>query len=108
MKQGMIRFLCLLLLITLVAVGCKNDEKAPHGPKKNKETIEKQEQVDLLDEAASYLSLNTAVINESYDIRDQLLKLKAEREALEAQTGTLDGVDAQRNYEQIEKLVCLL
>ncbi len=57
--------------------------------------------IDLLDEAASYLSLNTAVINESYDIRDQLLKLKAEREALEAQTGTLDGVDAQRNYEQI-------
>ena len=60
--------------------------------------------IDLLDEAASYLSLNTAVINESYDIRDQLLKLKAEREALEAQTGTLDGVDAQRNYEQIAHL----
>lgn len=52
MKQSMIRFLCLLLLIALVAVGCKNDEKSPHGPKKNKETIEKQEQVDLLDEAA--------------------------------------------------------
>ena len=52
MKQGMIRFLCLLLLIALVAVACKNDEKTPHGPKKNKETIEKQEQVDLLDEAA--------------------------------------------------------
>ena len=45
MKQGMIRFLCLLLLIALVAVACKNDEKTPHGPKKNKETIEKQEQV---------------------------------------------------------------
>jgi len=60
--------------------------------------------IDLLDEAASYLSLNTAVINESYDIRDQLLKLKAEREALEAQTGSLEGADAQRNYEQIAQI----
>ena len=60
--------------------------------------------IDLLDEAASYLSLNTAVINESYDIRDQLLKLKGEREALEAQTGSLEGADAQRNYEQIAQI----
>ena len=60
--------------------------------------------IDLLDEAASYLSLNTAVINESYDIRDQLLKIKAEREALEAATGTLEGAEAQRNYEQIAHL----
>ncbi len=60
--------------------------------------------IDLLDEAASYLSLNSAVINESYDIRDRLLKLKAEREALEAQTGSLEGADAQRNYEQIAQV----
>ena len=60
--------------------------------------------IDLLDEAASYLSLNSAVINESYDIRDRLLRLKAEREALEAQTGSLEGADAQRNYEQIAQI----
>ena len=60
--------------------------------------------IDLLDEAASYLSLNSAVINESYDIRDRLLKLKSEREALEAQTGSLEGADAQRNYEQIAQV----
>ena len=60
--------------------------------------------IDLLDEAASYLSLNTAVINESYEIRDQLLTLKSEREALEAQTGSLEGADAQRNYEQIAQV----
>ena len=60
--------------------------------------------IDLLDEAASYLSLNSAVINESYDIRDRLLKLKSEREALEAQTGSLEGADAQRNYERIAQV----
>ena len=57
--------------------------------------------IDLLDEAASYLSLNTAVINESYDIRDQLLRLKQEREALEAESSTLEEAAQQRNFEQI-------
>ena len=57
--------------------------------------------IDLLDEAASYLSLNTAVINESYDIRDQLLRLKQQREALEAENSTLDEAAQQRNFEQI-------
>ncbi len=57
--------------------------------------------IDLLDEAASYLSLNTAVINESYDIRDQLLKLKQQREALEAESSKIDEAKLQGHYEQI-------
>ena len=60
--------------------------------------------IDLLDEAASYLSLNTAIINESYDIRDQLLRLKQEREALEAENSTLDETAQQRNFEQIASI----
>ena len=60
--------------------------------------------IDLLDEAASYLSLNTAVINESYDIRDQLLRLKQEREALEAENSTLDEAAQQRNFEQLASI----
>ena len=60
--------------------------------------------IDLLDEAASYLSLNTAVINESYDIRDQLLRLKQEREALEAENSTLEEAAQQRNFEQIASI----
>ncbi len=60
--------------------------------------------IDLLDEAASYLSLNTAVINESYDIRDQLLKLKQERESMEASSSTLDEASQQQNYEQIARV----
>ena len=42
--------------------------------------------IDLIDEAASHLSLSSAELNESYRIRDELLKLKDEREALEATT----------------------
>ena len=60
--------------------------------------------IDLLDEAASFLSLNTAVINESYEIRDQLLKLKAEREALESEATPEDEVVAQRRYEEIARI----
>ena len=60
--------------------------------------------IDLLDEAASYLSLSTAEINESYDIRDRLLKLKEEREALEAVSGTLEEKAQQQNYEQIARV----
>ena len=39
--------------------------------------------IDLLDEAAAYLSLSCASLNESYEIRDKMLALKAERERLE-------------------------
>ncbi len=59
--------------------------------------------IDLIDEAASYLSLNTAVINESYEIRDALLKLKQQREALENDASPADASEAamQARYEQI-------
>ena len=60
--------------------------------------------IDLLDEAASYLSLNTAVINESYEIREQLLTVKAEREALENDTAALDDAAAAQRYERIARI----
>ena len=60
--------------------------------------------IDLLDEAASSLSLNSACINESYEIRDNLLALKEEREALENQIVTDSGNNEENNYEQIAKI----
>ncbi len=60
--------------------------------------------IDLLDEAASYLSLNTAVINESYEIRELLLTIKAEREALEGDTAVSDDAAAAQRYERIARL----
>ena len=60
--------------------------------------------IDLLDEAASYLSLNTAVINESYEIREQLLAVKAEREALEGETNVTDDAASAQRYERIAQL----
>ena len=59
--------------------------------------------IDLLDEAASSLSLNSAALNESRKIRDQLLKLKSEREAIEGITET-DEKEIQKNYESIAKI----
>ena len=58
--------------------------------------------IDLLDEAASHLSLSSAELNESYKIRDELLKLKEEREAAEAETPKEN--EEQRHYEQIAKI----
>ena len=59
--------------------------------------------IDLLDEAASSLSLNSAALNESRKIRDDLLKLKSEREAIEGITAT-DEKEIQKNYESIAKI----
>ncbi len=59
--------------------------------------------IDLLDEAASALSLNSALINESYEIRDQLLNLKVKREELESEIAGNDNVE-QRRYEEITKI----
>ena len=56
--------------------------------------------IDLLDEAASSLSLSSAVINESYRIRDRLLDLKQKREALESEIAGNDAVE-QHRYEEI-------
>ena len=59
--------------------------------------------IDLLDEAASSLSLNSAALNESRKIRDNLLKLKSERETIENISAT-DEKDIQKNYETIAKI----
>ncbi|MBQ4090728.1 MAG: ATP-dependent Clp protease ATP-binding subunit, partial [Clostridia bacterium] len=59
--------------------------------------------IDLLDEAASKLSLSSSELNESLEIRDKLLKLKAEREELEA-TITSDYKESQKKYEKIARV----
>ncbi len=59
--------------------------------------------IDLIDEAASYLSLSSAPVNESYEIRDKLLMLKTEREALESEIAGNEQVENNR-YEEISKL----
>ena len=59
--------------------------------------------IDLLDEAAAHLSLSSAALNESYEIRDRLLALRSEREALESEIAGNDQVE-QHRYEEIAKL----
>ncbi len=58
--------------------------------------------IDLLDEAAANLSLGTAEINESYEIRDKLLSVKEQREKCEAENA--EGTEAEtKKYELIAK-----
>ena len=59
--------------------------------------------IDLLDEAASKLSLSSSELNESLEIRDKLLSLKSEREGLEAMI-TSDDKESQKKYEQIARV----
>jgi len=59
--------------------------------------------IDLLDEAASKLSLSSAELNESLEIHDKLLALKSEREAIEA-VMTTDDKETQKKYEDITKI----
>ncbi len=59
--------------------------------------------IDLLDEAASHLSLSSAALNESYTIRDRLLDLKQRREELEGEIAGNDSVE-QARYEDISRL----
>ena len=58
--------------------------------------------IDLLDEAASHLSLSSGALNETYEIRDKLLTIKTRREALEMQE-TPDGDEKamQKKYEEL-------
>ena len=56
--------------------------------------------IDLLDEAAASLSLSSSAINESYSIREELLKLKEEREEAEAATEK----NEEKKYERIAKI----
>ncbi len=59
--------------------------------------------IDLLDEAAANLSLNCAELNETAQIRDELLSLKAEREAYETETITDEHL-LQVRYEKLAKI----
>ena len=59
--------------------------------------------IDLLDEAASKLSLSSGELNESFEIRDKLLALKADREALEGNI-TSDDNETQKKYQEITKI----
>ena len=58
--------------------------------------------IDLLDEAAANLSLNSASLNKSIEIREKLLAIKKDREALEATP--VDSPDNADAYERIAKL----
>ncbi|MBQ7321200.1 MAG: ATP-dependent Clp protease ATP-binding subunit [Clostridia bacterium] len=59
--------------------------------------------IDLLDEAAANLSLNCAELNKSAKIRDELISLKTEREACEAETVTDERLE-QARYEKLAKI----
>ncbi|MBR7181216.1 MAG: ATP-dependent Clp protease ATP-binding subunit [Clostridia bacterium] len=59
--------------------------------------------IDLLDEAAANLSLNSAVLNESYEIKEQLLIEKEKREQLEAQE-VGDEAAEKRRYEELARI----
>ena len=56
--------------------------------------------IDLLDEAAANLSLNSAVLNESYEIKEKMLQQKEERERIEAD----DKLDEQKRFETLAKI----
>lgn len=59
--------------------------------------------IDLLDEAASKLSLSSAALNETQQIREELLSLKEEREHLESNPPS-EEKEAGRCYERIAEL----
>ena len=59
--------------------------------------------IDLLDEAASALSLESAPLNESYVLRDKMLLLKDEREKLESSETDVEGSEEKR-FEKIAKI----
>ena len=59
--------------------------------------------IDLLDEAAANLSLNSAVLNESYEIKEQMLAEKEKRERIEAEDAT-DEQSEKRRFEELAKI----
>ena len=59
--------------------------------------------IDLLDEAASKLSLSSAALNESQELREELLALRERREKLENDTPS-DEKGAQKCYEEIAEI----
>ena len=63
--------------------------------------------IDLLDEAAAHLSLSSASLNESHELRDKLLELKTRREALEnenTETAPGDERSEQKRYEALASI----
>ncbi len=60
--------------------------------------------IDLLDEAASHLSLSTPEINEKKSVDNQLLTLQSERSELES---VPDSEDATKNEEKYKRLADL-
>ncbi len=59
--------------------------------------------IDLLDEAASRLSLSSAALNETQQIREDLLGLKEKREQLEGNPPA-EEKEAQKCYEEIARI----
>ncbi len=59
--------------------------------------------IDLLDEAASSLSLSSSVLNEAQQLREDLFTLREKREKAEAQTPANDA-ESQKLYEEIIKI----
>ncbi len=59
--------------------------------------------IDLLDEAAAKLSLTSAELNETQQIREDLLALREERESLESNPPT-EEKQAQKCYEKIAEI----
>ena len=60
--------------------------------------------IDLLDEAAARRSLSSGVINETYELRDKLLKLKKERDDAENNAGKGDEKETEKQYEKIANI----
>ena len=59
--------------------------------------------IDLLDEAASHLSLTSSALNETQEIREELLSLRDKRDSLEAESPA-DDKSAQKCYEEIAQI----
>lgn len=59
--------------------------------------------IDLIDEAAAHRSLSSAVLTESYEVRDKLLELRGKREALESEIAGNAQVENSR-YEEISNI----
>ncbi len=59
--------------------------------------------IDLIDEAAAHRSLSSAVLAESYEVRDKLLALRSKREALEGEIAGNAQVENSR-YEEISNI----
>lgn len=59
--------------------------------------------IDLIDEAAAHRSLSSAVLAESYEVRDKLLELRNKREVLEGEIAGNAQVENSR-YEEISNI----